>query len=405
MRPKNIVQIDLQTASNVCTIEDVLEDLAGAVERLDIAVDGSELVEALAARDRLDAKIAEAVGAFDAAKLWKLDSATSMTAWLRASASMTRRSAHRLSLLADRLQQLPVCAAAYAEGSLSGGQVEAIVAHVDDATVELFAQAEAELVPYLMPLSAVGCSRAMASWRSRACEPAEPHDAERSLSLSQTLDDRYVLDGCLDAEGGAVVATALRLATTEDTDTTRDPRRRRADALVDVCRFFLDHQTTRPGGRHRPHLNVIVDVDALEEGRGGRVAGGPSLDGRSISTMLCDCAVHRVLMAGRSAILDYGTSTRTIPAPLWNALVIRDEQCRFPGCDRPSPWCEAHHVVWVSHDGPTELANLVLVCSRHHHRLHEPDWQAKLLPDATFEVTQPDGMVRCTSPPRAEPPW
>jgi hypothetical protein len=88
--------------------------------------------------------------------------------------------------------------------------------------------------------------------------------------------------------------------------------------------------------------------------------------------MLCDSALHRVVTAGQSAILDYGTSTRTIPAPLWSALVIRDEHCRFPGCDRPSTWCEGHHLRWVTHGGPTELNNLVLLCSRHHHRLHEP---------------------------------
>ena len=110
-------------------------------------------------------------------------------------------------------------------------------------------------------------------------------------------------------------------------------------------------------------------------------------------------------MAGRSAVLDYGMATRTIPTPLWNALVIRDEHCRFPGCDRPSTWCEGHHVVWVTRGGPTELANLVLVCARHHHRLHQPGWHAKLLPDGTFEVTAYNGEVRCTSPPRAEVPW
>jgi hypothetical protein len=59
----------------------------------------------------------------------------------------------------------------------------------------------------------------------------------------------------------------------------------------------------------------------------------------------------------------------------------------------------------VTHDGPTELANLVLLCSRHHHRLHEPGGHAKLLPDASFEVTDRDGRVRNTLPPRAEPPW
>jgi predicted restriction endonuclease len=87
------------------------------------------------------------------------------------------------------------------------------------------------------------------------------------------------------------------------------------------------------------------------------------------------------------------------------ALVIRDEHCRFPGCDRPSVWCEGHHVVWVTEGGPTELANLLLVCSRHHHVLHQPGWHAKLRPDGNLKVTDPNGIVRETSPPRATRPW
>ena len=200
-----------------------------------------------------------------------------------------------------------------------------------------------------------------------------------------------------------MVTAALRLAMVDDPD--RSPDELRADALVDVSRFFLDHQQTRTGGRQRPHVSLVADVEAVEEGRGGRVVGGSAVDAPTLSTYLCDCTLHRVLTKGRSAVLDYGTATRTIPANLWNALVIRDEHCRFPGCDRPSPWCEGHHVRWVTHGGATEIDNLVLLCTRHHHKLHQPEWQAKLLPDATFEVTDPNGMVRATSPPRAEPGW
>jgi hypothetical protein len=70
-----------------------------------------------------------------------------------------------------------------------------------------------------------------------------------------------------------------------------------------------------------------------------------------------------------------------------------------------APQPDPYHVVWVTQGGTTDLANLVLVCSRHHHVLHQPGWQAKLRPDATFEVTDPDGVVRATSPPRAQIPW
>lgn len=54
---------------------------------------------------------------------------------------------------------------------------------------------------------------------------------------------------------------------------------------------------------------------------------------------------------------------------------------------------------------PTDTPNLVLLCSRHPHVLHQPGWHAKLLPDATFEVTDPEGIVRATSPPRLYRLW
>jgi hypothetical protein len=102
--------------------------------------------------------------------------------------------------------------------------------------------------------------------------------------------------------------------------------------------------------------------------------------------------------------LDYGTTTRTVPAPLFNALVIRDRHCRYPGCDRPPEWTEAHHIRWVTHGGTTALDNLVLLCTRHHHLLHTPGWHAKLLPDTTLIVTTPDGRTLEGQPPGRPPP-
>src|SRR5579885_3281253 len=114
-------------------------ELAEAIENLNIGADAVALVEVLRLRDRLDARIIEALGEFDRAGLWDLDGATSLTAWLRSSAGMTTRAAGRMSLLARRLRLLPVARAAMRDGSLSGGQVEAIVAQLDEKSVELFA--------------------------------------------------------------------------------------------------------------------------------------------------------------------------------------------------------------------------------------------------------------------------
>ncbi len=212
-------------------------------------------------------------------------------------------------------------------------------------------------MPELAALSVGDTAVAMQDWARRADavvgdDPDSPQP-KRSLHLSRILDGRRELSGSFDPEGGAVIATALRLAATTDVDgePRRSPAQRRGDALVDVCRWFLDHQQHRHGGRHRPHLNIITTLHDLEHRGQGRLLDGSVLDAATLQRLCCDAGIHRVITNGRSSILDYGTTTRTIPANLFNALVIRDRHCRFPGCDRPPEWTEAHHIRWVLDGG------------------------------------------------------
>ncbi len=387
----------------------VFEELGTAIETLDIPVDGDALAALIVLRDRLDARISDAVAAYDRAGLWELDGATSMTGWLADRAGMARSRAAATASRARKLARLSLTPAAWRDGVLSGGQVEAIAANLDSGSIELFAEHEPAVVPSLVDLSARDVTTAMRAWREAATADRDPKpERPHALHLSRTLNDRWRLDGTLGPETGELLATALRLATTPDDEgqPARSPATRRADALGDICRHFLDHQQTRRGGRHRPHLNVVLDLDRYTTNptAGATTADGTRLDRATLDRLLCDSALHRVLTAGRSTILDYGTATRTIPAPLFNALVIRDRHCRFPGCDRPAHWCEGHHVQFWENGGPTQLPNLVLLCSRHHHLLHRPGWHAKLLPDATLEVTDPRGHTRTTTPPSGRPP-
>jgi hypothetical protein len=117
--------------------------------------------------------------------------------------------------------------------------------------------------------------------------------------------------------------------------------------------------------------------------------------------LLCDCVIHRVMRAG-DAILNYGRATYTVPKDLFRAVAARDGGCRFPGCDRPVSWCDAHHIRWWRRLGPTELDNLTLMCNRHHHLVHRHKLHLKLLPNGELDITLPDGTVR-TSQPRGQP--
>ena len=73
--------------------------------------------------------------------------------------------------------------------------------------------------------------------------------------------------------------------------------------------------------------------------------------------------------------LSVGRAARTIPAHIRTALVLRDQGCRFPGCDRPPAWTDGHHIIHWANGGPTELENLVSLCRMHHRRVHEEAWR------------------------------
>ena len=63
-------------------------------------------------------------------------------------------------------------------------------------------------------------------------------------------------------------------------------------------------------------------------------------------------------------ILDVGRKTRVVSPALRRALVTRDKECQFPGCDRT--YCDAHRLQHWGDGGATSLDNLVLLCRRHH---------------------------------------
>ena len=74
-------------------------------------------------------------------------------------------------------------------------------------------------------------------------------------------------------------------------------------------------------------------------------------------------------------MLYVGRTKRTAPPRLRTALEVRDRHCAFPDCRIDPSRCEAHHVTYWRHHGSTDLDNLILLCTRHHHLVHEGGWQ------------------------------
>ena len=94
-----------------------------------------------------------------------------------------------------------------------------------------------------------------------------PSELDNEVHLSSTIGGRGELRGSMDSDLTALVDAAFRVADAKDFELT--PPRRRADALGTICGFYLDHQSDRCGGRHRPHLNVAMTYEQFVAGIGG----------------------------------------------------------------------------------------------------------------------------------------
>ncbi|HEX7095735.1 MAG TPA: DUF222 domain-containing protein [Acidimicrobiales bacterium] len=364
------------------------------------AVPGEELLRGRAVLDRLEACWLAQLAAFDAAGDFAADGAVSTVAWLRQQARLSHAAASRAVKRARQLRQLPVTAALVGAGELSAGQLDAILANVSTQLTSLFAQAEAELVPTLAALPVRDVARLMRHWAAHAeavlQQQQPPAEHDRQLFLTRLLNDRLQLQGHIDDPvAAATVEHALALARSQDVE--QPLPQRNADALVSICRFFLDNHDKPSGRRHRPHVVIAFDAE-----RGvAEALAGHRIDPLGLETLLCDAAIQRLVRAGPIP-LDLGTTTYTVGVQLWQAVALRDRGCRFPGCDRPVSWCDCHHVVRYP-EGPTSIDNLAMLCAHHHRLLHQPGWHAKLLPDATLVVTAPGGRALTSSPPPIPP--
>ncbi len=146
---------------------------------------------------------------------------------------------------------------------------------------------------------------------------------------------------------------------------------RYADAFVQLCQLATPALPEVRG--ERPHMFVTTTLESLQRKIGGALGsleGGHLIGKHAARRIACDANVIPVVLGSAGQPLDIGRSTRVVPLGLRRALIARDEGCAFPGCDRPPSWCDAHHDVHWADGGPTSLCNLVLLCVRHHDRVH-----------------------------------
>jgi hypothetical protein len=143
-----------------------------------------------------------------------------------------------------------------------------------------------------------------------------------------------------------------------------------------------------------PLSAVRERLGAAELERVGRISADTAL------RIMCDAAVQPALLDDSTEEpIDLGRTRRDPDPRLRRAVLLRDRGCRFAGCDRPWAWCEIHHLLPWAEGGRTDRANLMVLCTRHHHDVHEGGFRILKRAGGGFRTLRPDGSEIEASPP------
>lgn len=93
---------------------------------------------------------------------------------------------------------------------------------------------------------------------------------------------------------------------------------------------------------------------------------------------------------------------RTPPPDMRRWVVVRDELCRFPGCNRPAHLCDLDHIAEWQDGGVTDVGNLVSLSRPHHRAKSAGLWQEELERDGSVDWEDPWGNHFTDPPP--DPP-
>ncbi|HEY4269941.1 MAG TPA: DUF222 domain-containing protein [Galbitalea sp.] len=319
------------------------------------------------------------------------------------------------SLLGDRMPpRRPTISAALFAGELgvdSAYLIEAMLRRSESgsaagssATAELIAVAERALVES----AAVQCADLVCAearvWRE-ALDPdgAEPSYEEtlalRSVTVGRERNGITDIHIKADPIGRAIIVSVLadstvpgaqpRFMSDEDavrgaTPVTDDAGntiesiadlRTRAQKQYDI--FFgtlqASARTVHTGGaatRSTASVVATISLHDLEAGTGiGWLDGiDEPIPASVVQELACDGGIRRMVLGNAGEPLYLGDRERYFTSGQRRALAVRDGGC--VRCGAPPSWCHAHHVLFSSRGGPTDVDNGVLLCPAHHHALH-----------------------------------
>jgi hypothetical protein len=175
---------------------------------------------------------------------------------------------------------------------------------------------------------------------------------------------------------------------------TRSRGQQQADALVQLADNALAAGNLPFLRTVKPHVVVTIGIGDLVDPHtapgAARTGFGAIISAARARWLACDGGITRVVIGPEGQLLDMGRDKRLFPPHIRRALDLRDRGCVFAGCDAPTWWCDAHHVLHWIDGGETSLENGALLCERHHTKVHH-GFRIERQPDNRWRTYRPDG--------------
>ena len=326
--------------------------------------------------DRLTMAHARIVTEADRAGVWGGSGARSMADWLAQQTKTSYGDAIDRVKLGDAADAVPELADAVASGDLSAKSALALHSAVKEAPADADLAGLVKAVKGATPREAAAAGERFREVnRPRPETPEEAEDRRyrmRSVRSGQPDDGIVTTTVALPLLEHRKFINAINHVAGKPTEgDERTNEQRLADGLLLLCDAYAKGEVT--GGRERPTILLVMDAATMAGDNDGpaHTAHGERIPAHVARRLFENAHLQRVVRVG-SRIIDLGMTARYATESQYRALVVRDGGCRWPGCHIPAAWCEIDHLVQFPHGGPTDMDNLVMWCSHHHHEKHRP---------------------------------
>ncbi|TME49847.1 MAG: DUF222 domain-containing protein, partial [Chloroflexi bacterium] len=260
---------------------------------------GDELVRLRRSIDRLEAEFSRRLQRFERLRGHVAGGAASLVAWLRENCRLSLRGAATRAGVARSLASLPGAEELFNTGAIGFRHAAVLAQAVAEIGEEPVAQAGDILLEAARRLDPDRL-RLLTKHLRHCVDPDGALDQtrrdyeRRRLHVSAILDGMCVVNGLLDAEGGALLRTALEALMRPLPDDQRNAAQRRADALVELARRQLQSGDLPAMGGERPHLMITSELGTLAGLRPAPAAElrwHGTLPAESVRRIACDAAV------------------------------------------------------------------------------------------------------------------